>query len=175
MDWLSIREFLIDSVKMILTIFVIFFIIFYVVSITQVVGPSMNATLEHGDVLILDKIKYRFSEIKRGDIVSLQYGDSKFFIKRIIGIPGDYISIKNNNLYINGVLYNEPYVSENQVYDDFEMSSLGYSKIPDGMYFVLGDNRSNSEDSRLIGLIPKENIAGKIDLRIWPLNKIQTF
>lgn len=177
MDWLEIREFLIDSFKVIITVAAIFFVMFYVFSITMVVGNSMNPTLENGEVLILDKIKYRFSDIKRGDIVSIQHGDSKFYIKRIIGLPGENIKIRNNILYINNVGYEEPYLAEGLVYDDFELSTLGYQTIPDGMYFVLGDNRIDSADSRSksFGLISKDEIVGKIDLRIWPLNKFKLF
>ena len=177
MDWLEIREFLIDSFKVIITVAAIFFVMFYVFSITMVVGNSMNPTLENGEVLILDKIKYRFSDIKRGDIVSIQHGDSKFYIKRIIGLPGENIKIRNNILYINNVGYEEPYLAEGLVYDGFELSTLGYQTIPDGMYFVLGDNRIDSADSRSksFGLISKDEIVGKIDLRIWPLNKFKLF
>ena len=102
MDWLSIREFIIDFVKLIVVIIIILFLMIYVVSITQVVGSSMSSTLENGDVLILNKFKYRFTDIKRGDIISLEYADTKYLIKRVIGLPGDNISIKNNNLYLNG-------------------------------------------------------------------------
>lgn len=175
MDWLSIREFLIDSFKIIITVAIIFFVMFYVFSITQVVGDSMNPTLQHGEVLILDKFKYRFADIKRGDIVSLQHGDSKFYIKRIIGIPGDNVKIVNSKLYINGSIYEEDYLSEGLTYEDFYLSTFGYQKIPENMYLVLGDNRENSEDSRKFGLVEKKDIVGRIDLRIWPINKFKSF
>ena len=177
MDWREIKEFLIDSFKVIVTVGIIFFVMFYVFSVTMVVGNSMNPTLENGEVLILDKIKYRISDIKRGDIVSIQHGDSKFYIKRIIGLPGENIKIKNNLLYINNVGYQEPYLQENLIYSDFELSSLGYQIIPEGMYFVLGDNRVDSADSRSknFGLVSEEKIVGKIDMRVWPLNKFKLF
>lgn len=175
MDWLSIREFIIDFVKLIIVIIIILFLMIYVVSVTQVVGNSMNSTLENGDVLILNKFKYRFTDIKRGDIISLEYADTKYLIKRVIGLPGDSISIRDNTLYINGELYVEHYLNEGLEYDDFELSSLGYTTIPDNMYLVLGDNREDSLDSREIGLIKKENIIGKVSFRIWPLNKLAAF
>lgn len=175
MDWLSIREFIIDFVKLIIVIIIILFLMIYVVSVTQVVGNSMNSTLENGDVLILNKFKYRFTDIKRGDIISLEYDDTKYLIKRVIGLPGDSISIRDNTLYINGELYVENYLNEGLEYDDFELSSLGYTTIPDNMYLVLGDNREDSLDSREIGLIKKENIIGKVSFRIWPLNKLAAF
>ena len=136
MDWLSIREFIIDFVKLIVVIVIILFLMIYVVSITQVVGSSMSSTLENGDVLILNKFKYRFTDIKRGDIISLEYADTKYLIKRVIGLPGDNISIKNNNLYLNGELYVENYLDEGLVYDDFDLSDLGYETIPDDMYLT---------------------------------------
>lgn len=175
MDWLSIREFILDFIKLIIVIIVILFLMIYVVSVTQVVGNSMNSTLENGDVLILNKFKYRFTDIKRGDIISLEYDDTKYLIKRVIGLPGDSISIRDNTLYINGELYVENYLNEGLEYDDFELSSLGYTTIPDNMYLVLGDNREDSLDSREIGLIKKENIIGKVSFRIWPLNKLAAF
>ena len=175
MDWLSIREFIIDFVKLIIVIIIILFLMIYVVSVTQVVGNSMNSTLENGDVLILNKFKYRFTDIKRGDIISLEYADTKYLIKRVIGLPGDKFSIRDNTLYINGELYVENYLDEGLEYDDFDLSSLGYDTIPEDMYLVLGDNREDSLDSREIGLISKDEVIGKVSFRIWPLNKLAAF
>ncbi len=175
MDWLSIREFIIDFVKLIVVIIVILFLMIYVVSVTQVVGSSMSSTLESGDVLILNKFKYRFMDVERGDIISLEYADTKYLIKRVIGMPGDTVSIKDNTLYINGEIYIENYLDEGLVYDDFELSSLGFNRIPEDMYLVLGDNREDSLDSREIGLISKDEIIGKVSFRIWPLNKLAAF
>jgi len=173
MGWLDIREFLFDGIKYIVIIFLIMFVIFYVASITQVVGNSMNPTLKNGEVLILNKFKYRFSEIKREDIVSLQYADTKYLIKRVIGLPGEKVEIKNNILYINDKKYREDYLPDNLSYDDFSLEDLGYKKIPKDMYFLLGDNRENSLDSRKIGLINKKDIIGKIVMRFWPINRIK--
>lgn len=175
MDWLSIRELIIDSLKLIIIIIIILFLMLYVVSVTQVVGSSMSPTLKDEEVLILNKFQYRFFEIKRGDIVSLDYEDTKYLIKRIIGLPGETVKIVNNQLYINDKIYEEEYLANDLNYDDFSLADLGYSKIPEDMYLVLGDNRENSLDSREIGLIKKEDINGKISLRIWPLNKIKLF
>ena len=175
MDWLSIRETLIDTVKLVVIIFIILFLMIYVVSITQVVGSSMKSTLIDGDVLILSKANYRFFDIKRGDIISLDYEDTKYLIKRVIGLPGDSIEIVDNVLYINGEVYEEDYLDEGLNYPDFHLSDLGYDTIPEDMYLVLGDNREDSLDSRDIGLISKDNVNGKIVLRIWPINKISLF
>ena len=175
MDWLSIRELIIDSLKLIIVIIIILFLMLYVVSVTQVVGSSMSPTLKDVEVLILNKFQYRFFDIKRGDIVSLDYEDTKYLIKRIIGLPGETVKIVNNQLYINDKIYEEEYLANDLNYDDFSLADLGYSKIPEDMYLVLGDNRENSLDSREIGLIKKEDINGKISLRIWPLNKLKLF
>ena len=175
MDWLSIRELIIDSLKLIIVIIIILFLMLYVVSVTQVVGSSMSPTLKDEEVLILNKFQYRFFDVKRGDIVSLDYEDTKYLIKRIIGLPGETVKIVNNQLYINDKIYEEEYLANDLNYDDFSLADLGYSKIPEDMYLVLGDNRENSLDSREIGLIKKEDINGKISLRIWPLNKIKLF
>lgn len=175
MDWLSIKELIIDSLKLIIVVIIILFLMLYVVSVTQVVGSSMYPTLKDGEVLILNKFQYRFFDIKKGDIVSLDYEDTKYLIKRIIGLPGETVKIVDNKLYINDKIYEEEYLSDDLQYDDFSLTDLGYSKIPENMYLVLGDNRENSLDSREIGLIKKEDINGKISLRIWPLNKLKLF
>ena len=175
MDWLEIKEFIKDTLKYIILIIVVLVIALYVVSLQQVVGPSMSPTFESGDVLILDKITKRFSDVNRGDIVSVNYADTKYLIKRVVGMPGETIEFKNNTLYINNEPYKENYLPKGAVTDDFSINSLGYNIIPEDMYLVLGDNRSNSQDSRdpKVGLIKKEDIIGFVRFQIWPLNKIK--
>ena len=174
MDWLTIKEFIKDLVKYILIIFGFIFLMVYVVSVTQVVGDSMSPTLENQDVLILNKAKYRFSEVKRGDIIAFTYEDTKYLIKRVIGMPGEYVAIKDNDVYIDGRRYIEDYLKDIDT-PDFKLEDLGYTKIPEGMYFVLGDNRDNSLDSRKIGLVKKKDIIGEIAFRIWPVTKMKVF
>lgn len=173
MDWLSIKEFIRDTIKYIILVVIVFVVAVYVVGLQQVVGPSMQSTLNNGDVVILNKIGYKFTNIKRKDIVSLYDDESKYLIKRIIGLPGEYIEYKDNKLYVNNELINEEYLKENTP-TNFKLNDLGYNKIPEDMYLVLGDNRTNSFDSRdsKLGLIHKKNIIGKVSFRIWPLNKI---
>ncbi|MBE6154952.1 MAG: signal peptidase I [Firmicutes bacterium] len=174
MDLRDIKEFLIDSFKVIILIVVVLFLMVFVFSVTQVVGNSMNPTLKDGEVLLLNKFIYRFSDVKRGDIISLDYDDTKYLIKRVIGLPGDTINIKNNKVYINNQVYEEDYLPDYE-YEDFYLSSLGYNTIPEDMYFVIGDNREDSLDSRKIGLINKDDINGKISFRFWPLNKLKFY
>ena len=134
----------------------------------------MSPTLSDGDVIILDKISPKFMKIKRGDIISFNYEDTKYLIKRVIGVSGDYIEIKNNELYINGIYMKENYLGE-IINRDFSLSELGYEKIPDNMYLVLGDNREDSLDSRdaSVGLIKKEDIIGRAVIRVWSLKKFK--
>ena len=175
MDWLSIREFLLDSIKFIIVIFVVLILFLYVVSITQVVGNSMYPTLQNQEVLVLNKAIYRFRDVKRGDIISLSYADTKYLIKRIVGLPGDTIEFRDNTLYINGEVYEEDYLGADVITDDFSLQDIGYDVIPEDMYLVLGDNRQNSMDGRDIGLIKKSDIIGKIALRFWPINRFKLF
>ena len=175
MDWLGIKEFLKDSFKLIVFLVILIFIMVYVFSITQVVGNSMSPTLKEDEVLFLNKAQYKIFDIARGDIVSLEYADTKYLIKRIIGLPGEKVEIRNNQVYINDKLLEENYLKDNLHYDDFSLESLGFNAIPEDMYFVLGDNREDSLDSREIGLVKKDQIKGKIFMRFWPFNKISFF
>jgi len=171
MDWLDIKEFLKDAFKYILFIVFVLFIAIYVIGLQQIVGSSMNPTLNNNDVIILDKLTPKFVNLKRGDIISFYYDETKFLIKRVIGLPGEYIEIINNEIYINNEIIKD-YVKNFNI-KDFKLEELGYDKIPEDMYFVLGDNRENSLDSRdsRVGLIKKEDIIGKKLVRIWPLFK----
>ncbi len=137
----------------------------------RVVGPSMNNTLLDGDIMILDKISYRFEDIKRSDIVVIKT-DDKYIIKRIIAIPGDTLEYGNNTLILNGETKEEPYLSKGVVTEDFNLKEkTGYTKVPEGYYFVMGDNRGESADSRMIGLIPEEKIEGHARYIIFPFNR----
>ena len=173
MDWLEIKEFGKDKTKIIILIIIILFLIQYVFSITKVVGNSMYPNLKDEEVLILNKFKYRFTEVARGDIISLKYADTKYLIKRVIGLPGEKVYIKDSILYINDEEYQENYISKELKYADFSLQDINYDVIPEDMFLVLGDNRGDSLDSREIGLINKKDIIGKISLRFWPLNKIK--
>ena len=171
MDWLNIREFLLDSIKFIIAITIFLILFLYVISITQVVGNSMSPTLKQEEVLVLNKLKYHISDVNRGDIISFAYADTKYLIKRVIGLPGENVEFIDNKLYINGRIYDEIYLNDDVITNDFSIEKLGYDKIPNDMYFVLGDNRMNSLDSREIGLIKKSDITGKISFRIWPITR----
>lgn len=137
----------------------------------------MYSTLEDGEVLFLSKITYQVSDIKRFDIVVVKDLDEDLIIKRIIGLPGDRVKYESGTLYINDEAIEEDYT--NYIMEDFDVDSICEitslecnGVIPEDMYLVLGDNRKISADSRVKGLIKKEQILGKTVLRIWPLNKI---
>ena len=139
MFWIELKEFLKDSFNVIIVLVIVLFILIYVFSITQVVGNSMYPYLKDKDLLILNKSYYKFNDIERGDVISLSYADTKYLIKRVIGLPGEKISIKDNKLYIDDKEYEEDYISDDLIYDDFKLSDIGYDVIPEDMYFVLGD------------------------------------
>ena len=139
----------------------------------RVDGPSMNTTLQDGEIVILNKIHYRKSDIKRYDVVVVK-SNGKKIIKRVIGLPNETIEIKDNKVYANGKELDNSFASTET--DDFSIEDIGLTKIPGDSYFVLGDNRRISLDSRYseVGTIKKENIVGKAAFIIWPLNKIKT-
>lgn len=136
----------------------------------RVDGPSMNNTLEDGQVLILNKFIYRKEDIKRYDIVVIKRDNGEKIIKRVIGLPNETIEIKDNKVYANGKLLDSSFTSS--ISEDFDISEVGFEKVPGDSYFVLGDNREISLDSRVLGPIRKEKILGKASIRIWPINKI---
>lgn len=138
----------------------------YVISPVQVDGASMAPTLHDNQILILKKYDHNF---ERFDIVVLKYHDEKL-VKRIIGLPGEYIAYRGNKLWINGKVVEEKFLPSNIQTNDFKLENLGYNRIPDGYYFVVGDNRGDSLDSRFIGLIPKKSIEGKIGFSLYPFN-----
>lgn len=138
---------------------------------TEVIGTSMTPTLADGDQLIVEKVSYYFSEPKRYDIIVFPYLEEpdKHYIKRIIGLPGETVQIIDGYVYINGELLDEHYGNE-------VMNNAGIASDPivlgEDEYFVLGDNRNNSEDSRYaaVGNIKRSDIDGRAWVRIWPFD-----
>ncbi len=171
MDLRDIKEFLKDALKYIIAIVVILIFAIYVVSFQEVIGPSMNNTLKSGDITVVNKLVFRLRNIKRNEIVSLKK-DDKIMVKRIIGLPGEHIEYKDNILYVDGKKISDSRSSSTK---DFKLESIGYDTIPKDMYLVLGDNRTNSSDSRTFGLVKKSDIIGKVNIRIYPFNKIKIF
>lgn len=172
MDLRDIKEFIKDSLKYLIVIAIVFFIALFVVSFEQVIGPSMKGTLDAGDVTIVNKLVYKLRTIKRNEIVSINQKD-KIMVKRVIGLPAEHIEYKDNKLYVNGSLVLENNISVET--KDFKLEDIGYETIPKDMYFVLGDNRTNSSDSREFGLVKKDEIIGKIVMRLYPFSKIKFY
>lgn len=146
----------------VITIILVLLVKKFVVSPIKVNGTSMMTTLHDGDIMILNIIGYRFDKINRFDIVVVDEGN-EYLIKRVIGLPGEEIEYKDNQLYINGKKVKDNYGS--QVTEDFKV------KVKKNSYFVLGDNRTNSLDSRYFGSFKKNKIMGKTSLIIFPFNR----
>ncbi|NMB20498.1 MAG: signal peptidase I [Firmicutes bacterium] len=146
------------------------FIMIFIARAYTVNGDSMLPTLQHGERLLVDKISYRFIEPSRGEIIVFKNPSnlSEQFVKRVIGLPGDKVAITQGVVYVNDQPIEENYT--------FAPARIGFSAqvVPEGTYFVLGDNRNNSEDSRFgrVGFLPRNLIVGRAIWRYWPITQM---
>ena len=170
-----LKEILSTSVYLLVVLLITYLIVNFVGQRTEVVGSSMESTLSDGDNLIVDKISYRFKDPERYDIIvfPFQYAENTYYIKRIIGMPGEKIRIDSDGvIYVNDKVLTEFYGREIIVDPGiaFQEITLGEDE-----YFVMGDNRNNSTDSRdpSVGNIHKKDILGRAWLRIWPLYEFE--
>lgn len=154
-----------ELIPYIIIVFVVVLIRTYIATPVIVNGTSMKNTLHDKDVMILNKIDVKINQINRFDIVVIKTSDS-YLIKRVIGLPGEKIKYFKGDLYINGKIKKDPYYKDNNTKDFDEV------KIPKGYYYVMGDNRGNSIDSRIIGVIDKKDITGTTKLVIFPFKNI---
>ena len=141
--------------------------------VARVEGLSMAPTLDDQDRLIVNKLVYRLSSPRRSDIVMLYYplNPDKSFVKRVIAEEGDQVRIVDGRVYVNDVPLPDDYVAEEyRSHDDW-----GPQVIPEGYYFVMGDHRNNSSDSRHWGMVPKKYIIGKVQIRWWPVPQARVF
>lgn len=149
-----------------------YLIITFVGQRTRVSGSSMETTLSDGDNLIVDKISYRFGEPKRYEIIVFpyQYEENTYYIKRIIGLPGETVQVMDGYVYINGQKLDENY--GNEVMQDSGIAGEPIT-LGEDEYFVLGDNRNHSADSRddSVGVLHRKDLLGRAWIRIWPFNK----
>lgn len=140
----------------------------FIVTPSVVKGDSMQPNLYDGDRIIISKL----SSINRFDEIAFVAPNGEDnYVKRVIGLPGDEIEIINDTLYINGTVYAEDYLTENYS-EEVSIRYFSTEKIPEGTYFVMGDNRKHSYDSREFGVINKDSIIGEVVFRIWPLDSI---
>lgn len=172
----AMKEMIINLLYLLGVLGVTWFLITYVGQRTAVEGSSMEPMLSHGDNLIVDKVSYRFREPQRYDIIvfPFKYKENTYYIKRIIGLPGETVRIDlKGNIYIN-----EELLPENYGREIISAANVGLAEKPivlgEDEYFVMGDNRNNSMDSRtaIVGNIKREDIIGRAWIRIWPLSRL---
>ena len=175
----EVLAFVWETIKVVvISLAIILPIRYYLVQPFFVKGASMEPNFEDGEYLIIDEISYYFKKPVRGDVVVFYYplDTSRYYIKRIIGLPGETVEIKNGDIIIyngehpEGLLIQETYLPQN-------LTTGGdiNKKISNGEYFVLGDNRLNSSDSRIWGALPEKDVIGRVLLRAWPFGRAGIF
>lgn len=185
-EWLkSSAGFFFETLKIVvISLVIILPIRFFLVQPFYVLGASMEPTFHDYQYLLIDEISYRLDNPQRGDVVVLHYPEDprQFFIKRVIGLPGETISLEDGSVVItpptpeSSIVLHEPYLDSSVVTDCLRQynCTLPVTLGPD-QYFVMGDNRSASFDSRYFGPVEKSGIVGKAWLRVWPFNTFQHF
>jgi signal peptidase I len=163
----------------VLSLLVAFGVRAYVFQLFYIPSGSMLPTLQIGDRIVVDKLAYRFEPIRRGDVVvfgrpPLESADYQDLVKRVIGLPGETLSLVGGHVYVDGRLLREPWLPEplpptTPSPVDGAFSLAHPYTVPAGRYFVMGDDRTDSEDSRFFGPIPRDLIVGKMDFVVWPV------
>jgi signal peptidase I len=140
-------------------------------------GPSMEPNFHTSERLIVNKIIYTIRHPERGEVIVFHAPAGIDYIKRVIALPGEKVKVENNKVYVNGEELKEPYLQE--IIDEWAKNGKQYNSpgltetvVPEGAVFVMGDNRTNSSDSRMIGSIPYDKIVGRADVRFWPIGSI---
>ncbi|NBI29562.1 signal peptidase I [Chengkuizengella marina] len=144
---------------------------------TVVSGQSMEPSFFNNDKLIVNKILYTIREPERGEVVIFKANQEQDFIKRVIALPGETVEVKGDEVFVNGERLDEPYIKEEiekakQNGGSYNNLNFPEAIVPEGTVFVMGDNRPNSQDSRRIGFISYEQVIGRADLVIWPLQDL---
>lgn len=157
-----------EVIKTLLLALVLYFAISAITDRVRVENVSMQPTLYEGELLVVSKLAYQFGEPHRGDIIVFhhQTDPPEDYIKRVIGLPGDTVSIVHGQVSVNNQLLNEPYLASLPAYD-------GVWEVPEDMLFVLGDNRNRSSDSHIWGFVPMESVVGRAVVIYWPLSSVR--
>lgn len=165
------REWVVSIVTALLAVLIIRSFLF---TIIRVDGTSMTDTLQDNDRLFVTVLDMKLHGPDRFDVVITHYDDTrKEYVKRVIGLPGDTLEVKSGVLYVNGEAYEEPFLSPDRIMNySLPQYDFGPIEVPEGSYFVMGDNRDNSRDSRRVGFLSEDKIVGKVRYIIWPLNRI---
>lgn len=161
--WKEILRVALDFAETLFLAAVLYLVIEAVSARVRVDGFSMRPTLDDGEFVLVSKLSYRFGAAERGDVVVFHYplNPKQELIKRVIGLPGDHVAIKEGGVWVNGQKLNEPYIAAPPLYS-------GEWFVPENNLFVLGDNRNDSSDSHSWGYLPFENVVGKAVLIYWP-------
>jgi signal peptidase I len=156
-------RFLVDVLETLVLSVVLFISINIISARIRVDGDSMIPTLVSGEYVVVNRLSYRLGDPQRGDIIVFHFprNPSEEYIKRVVGLPGDVIEVKDGSVYVNGQLLNESYLN-------LKMNYTGRWEVPQGQLFVLGDNRNNSSDSHDWGTVPMDYVVGKAVLVYWP-------
>ena len=156
-------RFVLDILETLALAAILFFGINAMSARVRVDGFSMIPTLQDGEFVLVSKLNYKFTDVERGDIIVFYFpmDPGQELIKRVIGVPGDHVIVKEGVVTVNGQALEEPYIAEAPRYN-------GEWGVPEGQFFVLGDNRNDSSDSHSWGLLPAENIVGKAVVIYWP-------
>ena len=151
-----------EIIETVLLTAIIFLIVNTATGRFRIEGQSMEPNLHDGEYVLIDKVSYVLHPPERGDVVVLLRPGEKDFIKRIIGLPGDTVEIKNGQVLVNGIVLDEPYIAEPT------RQNVGARQVEPNRYFVMGDNRNNSSDSRSFGTIAAQDIVGRAWIVYWP-------
>jgi signal peptidase I, bacterial type len=170
------KSFVRDLLEVIVLALALYIIINFAVQTIHVMGPSMENTLQNNDFLVASKISYHLHDPQRGDIIVFKPSNdaSHDYIKRIIAVPGDHLRIVHAQVFINGRRLKEDYLPEPWTWTD-TWNQGNEDVVPANSYFVMGDNRNHSTDSRFLGYQKKDQFLGKAWVRIWPLSEFRIF
>jgi signal peptidase I len=173
------RSFIAEAAEVVVLALGLYLVITFAIQTVHVIGLSMYPTLNDNDYLIANKLDYRLHGPQRGDIIIMRdpFDSSKDFIKRVIGLPDEQILIKDAHVYINGHLLNEPYLRSDEPWNNNVnwpppgTPDAGQARqAPANEYFVMGDNRNASSDSRVFGFVARDRVEARAWLRIWPVS-----